>query len=400
MSFKWKWVLASFGVQLLVGVFFVITWYLHFHSEVSVRQESEQLQLDQLVRLYLERNQGALTDLKAKALLQETHELLEPQQSVLLRRGQRVASMGDASGFHDEVSWIHQLSRLHGVSTLMLSANIPKSEWSIQVIPKYTKYFGRRDWAVETVLGLTMISSLASSMMLLALGNLMIGRLFSLRDKALALQAGQPGVRVNIKGSDEIATLGKAFNDMAVAIENNLEKVKAGKNELEVERNRLDTILSSLSTGIAYLDGQSRVQYVNKALAKMCGITHQLHSNTGLQDLLIMAGVGVSQKKALAELLRDNLYAGRAPVELELSDGRVLKLRFYVANESARNEHGVLMVDDISLHKNVRDLQEEIETDPLTRVMNRRGFEVALDRRIPKLLGEDQLGLIYIDLDG
>lgn len=400
MSFKWKWVLASFGMQLLVGAFFVTTWYLHFYSEAQSRQQSDQEQLLQLVRIFSERNSGLISESAATMLLSEAHELMEPQISELREDKKVLARMGLHSAKPRTESWVHAFSRLHKQQDPLLYAPIPKSPYALVIEPKYSKYFGRRDWAVETVVGLTLISALASSMMLLALGNLMVGRLSRLRDKALALQAGQSGVRVSISGNDEIATLGNAFNDMATAVEQHLEKVKQGKAELEVERNRLDTILSSLATGVAYLDGKSNVQYINKSLAKMCGLSHELPEGTNLFQLLIMAGVMSSQRQSLSKMLRENLYSGRTPVELELADGRVLRMRFYVASENARSEHGVLMVDDVSLHKNVRHLQEEVETDPLTRVLNRRGFELALGRKVSKLVENEKLGVIYFDLDG
>lgn len=400
MSFKWKWVLASFGMQLLVGAFFVTTWYLHFYSEAQARQKSDQEQLLQFVKLFSERNAGSISENQATLLLNEAHELMDPQVSEL-REGRNVlARMGMLNPPESSQSWIHAFSRLHGQIDPLLFAPIPNSPYSVVIEPKYSRYFSRRDWAVETVIGLTLICALASSMMLLALGNLMVGRLSRLRDKALALQAGQSGVRVVVSGKDEIATLSRAFNDMACAVEEHLEKVKQGKTELELERNRLDTILSSLSTGVAYLDGKSNVQYINKSLAKMCGISTELPEGTSLFQLLIMAGVMPSQRQSLSKMLRENLYSGRTPVELELADGRVLRMRFYVAVENARSENGVLMVDDVSLHKNVRHLQEEVETDPLTRVLNRRGFELALNSKIGKLVENEKLGVIYVDLDG
>lgn len=59
-----------------------------------------------------------------------------------------------------------------------------------------------------------------------------------------------------------------------------------------------------------------------------------------------------------------------------------------------------MIVDDVSIRKNVEDLRNEVERDPLTGVLNRRGFEMTLEARLSRLLPGETLGLMFLDLDG
>ena len=88
------------------------------------------------------------------------------------------------------------------------------------------------------------------------------------------------------------------------------------------------------------------------------------------------------------------------PVELNFTDGRVLQFRFAVYNDKIQGAHAVLIVDDVSIRKNVEDLRNEVERDPLTGVLNRRGFDMTLEARLSRLLPGETLGLMFLDLDG
>ena len=59
-----------------------------------------------------------------------------------------------------------------------------------------------------------------------------------------------------------------------------------------------------------------------------------------------------------------------------------------------------VLVEDVSLHKNVQDLRQEVERDPLTSTLNRRGFDLALENRLSRLMPGESLGLMFLDLDG
>lgn len=399
MSFKRKWLLISLFAQLLIGGVIASIWYVH-QTNVSVEQLNVQRhELEQAVRQFeLSLSHPGKDDFER--LVRQLHVKTDALGTRISRGEKIVASIGQTptadSGYQPSGKTIERW----GDSTLLLNTIPSKSRLQVQLALSNEIVYSERDAVLHFILWYCLISAIASSLIMLSLGNTLAGRLLHLRDKAIALRAGQTGVRVQLQGHDEVAVLGEAFNQMASSIEAHLGDLHSGALELENQRNRLDLILASLNTGVAYLDSRSNVQYINRALANMLKIRQPLKKSARLIDILLSGGVVGGQREALDILIRENLYNYKTPVKIELEDGRVLRLRFQIHNDPEFGAHGVLLVEDVSLHKNVRDLREAVERDTLTRVMNRRGFELTLERRIPRLLEDEKLGMIYVDLDG
>jgi len=237
-------------------------------------------------------------------------------------------------------------------------------------------------------------------MILLGLSNTLSARLEDLRSKAMELQSGKIQSRIEVTGRDEISCLGAAFNSMAQAIELQMKAMEESHARSVSEKNRLDMLLSSLASGVAYLDEHFNLLYLNKALAKMLKIETLNPESAKLESVLIQAGVVREQRIRLKDLVTDYFGNHEMPVELNFTDGRVLQFRFAVYNDKIQGAHAVLIVDDVSIRKNVEDLRNEVERDPLTGVLNRRGFDMTLEARLSRLLPGETLGLMFLDLDG
>lgn len=89
------------------------------------------------------------------------------------------------------------------------------------------------------------------------------------------LQKGHYGAQVSVSGNDELAQLGEAFNELSQRLASLFEdlerRVEERTREAESAKNYFRTILDSSPVGIAFLDGQRRIQQVNPAFTRLLG---------------------------------------------------------------------------------------------------------------------------------
>ncbi len=84
----------------------------------------------------------------------------------------------------------------------------------------------------------------------------------SLTETARRMQAGDLEVRTHISGTDELAELGRALDQLAGSLENTLD-------ELRSERDMQRRILEGMHEGVLVLDAEARVATMNHALREM-----------------------------------------------------------------------------------------------------------------------------------
>ena len=83
---------------------------------------------------------------------------------------------------------------------------------------------------IVAVIGMILIAIIGT-----AISHLLTRRIDKLTHAAQAMADGDLGVNTDIKGSDEIAVLGQAFNQMARKIEKYVTEIQASRNELEAK---------------------------------------------------------------------------------------------------------------------------------------------------------------------
>jgi diguanylate cyclase (GGDEF)-like protein len=388
MSFKWKWLLATFVAQLLLGSIFTTIQYTHMGNlaERDLRRIQESFQTE-LFQAQLTNQTYSLDTLSS--MVRDFYSRYKPS-AVWINVDDKLAyAMGEVP----ENLSVHP-------AVLLSTFNLSAAGQQLKILFDEDEVYRDRNDMLFYLVGVFLLSALACSMILLGLSNTLSARLEDLRSKAMELQAGKIQSRIKVSGSDEISCLGTAFNSMAQAIELQMKAMEESHARSVSEKNRLDMLLSSLASGVAYLDEHFKLLYLNKALAKMLKIEGLDTQCANLEQVLIRAGVVREQRIRLKDLVTDYFGSHEKPVELNFTDGRVLQFRFAVYNDKIQGAHAVLIVDDVSIRKNVEDLRNEVERDPLTGVLNRRGFDMTLEARLSRLLPGETLGLMFLDLDG
>ena len=241
----------------------------------------------------------------------------------------------------------------------------------------------RRRLLLFSFIALSLVALLAY-----ALGRNIVRSLRELADAAADVSRGNFGSRVPVRGRDEFARLGHAFNEMAGQLETRVD-------ELAWERGRARDALTRFGEALAA---------TNDPLQLLPVIVESIVEATGASGgRLLVAG------EELARAGRPD--ARRQPLQIALGDddapesGLLLltpksgdfsddsrELAYWLASQAWT------ALENARLHGR---LQQEVVTDGLTELPNRRGFQQALEtevRRAERLNGD--LGLIVADLDG
>ena len=388
MSFKWKWLLTTFLAQLLLGGVFTGTQYFHMgevaRADLLKVQESMASELTQFNRADKAYSKDSVSSMVRGFYLRH-----KPIAVWVQSEGSVLFPLGE----------VPEAADLTGNPLLsVLSLSLPDKQ--LMVLFDEDEVYRSRNEMLFYLSGVFLLSAIACAIILFALSNTLSARLEDLRSKAMELQSGRIQSRIEVKGRDEISCLGAAFNSMAESVEEQMKAMEESHARSVSEKNRLDVLLSSLGSGVAYLDENFRVLYLNSALAKMLKLTVQPTQPVRLEHILTVAGVVKEQRIRLKDLVTDYFGNHETPIELTFNDGRMLQFRFAVYNDKVQGAHAVLIVDDVSIRKNVEELRNEVERDPLTDVLNRRGFDITLKASLSRLLPGETLGLMFLDLDG
>ncbi|HEX4842094.1 MAG TPA: diguanylate cyclase [Limnobacter sp.] len=388
MSFKWKWLITTFLAQVLLGGILAAIQYVHMtrlaHQEVEKITQAVQTEL---IRQFPTGGDTHLPELSG--LIRELYTTHSAHAVWIQRGSQTIVSLGTRSPAQDAA-----------YPMLSISMPMPGGHLDLGLQLDAGAIYSNRDDMAFYLVGVFLLSAFACALVLMGLSNTLLARLEDLRAKAQALQAGHVDSRIDVRGRDEISCLGSAFNNMAQSIESQMRAMELNHARSLSEKNRLDLLLSALSSGVAYLDQHFNVLYANRALSSMLRFKLPIDEPVKLENLMIAAGVVPEHRLLLRDMVTDYFGKREAPVELAFKDGKVLQFRFAIYSDEVQGAHAVLIADDVSIRKNVEDLRNEVERDPLTGVLNRRGFELTLGARISRLLPGESLGLMFLDLDG
>lgn len=138
------------------------------------------------------------------------------------------------------------------------------------------------------------------------------------------------------KGDDEIATMGRVFNQMTRQLKIQRETLLANTSQIEERRRLFDSVLSSVTAGVIGLDAEGRVAFVNRAAEALTSIDGVQSHRELLPDVVPEFG------PLLARLtVGDARNHGRVQDEVRVSRGGRLE-SLLVRLAERRNADGAL----------------------------------------------------------
>jgi diguanylate cyclase (GGDEF)-like protein len=219
-------------------------------------------------------------------------------------------------------------------------------------------------------------------------GRAIVGALRDLAGAARAIAEGRLSQRVPVRGRDEFAQLGQAFNDMASQLESR-------HAELTAERQRVDRALDRLGDALAA---------GNEPEPLLLVVAESAVEATGAVGARILRG-GETVVRA------GDPSAGGDPATIPLGTGEggeVEMLLLYPAPGTGFGQDALgaahslatqasIALENARLH---RILARQAVTDDLTQLANRRRFEEALEHEVSRVRRfGGGLSLILADLD-
>jgi two-component system phosphate regulon sensor histidine kinase PhoR len=143
-----------------------------------------------------------------------------------------------------------------------------------------------------------------------------------LTDAARRMAAGDLALRTQAVGSDEIAELGRALDQLATSLQTALQDLRA-------ERDRMGRVLDGMREGVLLLDRENLVQLANPALREMLLLDRDIVGKTQLEIV----------RNAELKRVLDAAQASGAPASVEIELGDLKPRRLLV--------HAIGLPDDI-----------------------------------------------------
>ncbi len=200
------------------------------------------------------------------------------------------------------------------------------------------------------------------------------------------------------KSLDEIDKLKTGFMQM-------LETVEEKSNEVLQERNRLDSILESLSDGIITTDHMGRITYMNAAAEIMTCVNNAEARGRRLIEIckLINEDTLLPYNGFLENCLSRGVVTFEYDnISLIKPDGRHVPVQISAAPIFVENKvnGSVITFRNITERREMsRKLTFQAKHDGLTGLINRHEFERRLEDAISSTENDEQHAFLYIDLD-
>jgi diguanylate cyclase (GGDEF)-like protein len=230
------------------------------------------------------------------------------------------------------------------------------------------------------LLGLLAVVALVAAVAFIE-GRSIVRTLRALADAARAIAEGRLRQRVPVAGNDELATLGRAFNDMA-------DQLQARHAELDAERARLRVAISRFGEALATNDIEQLLRVVVETAVEATGAVGATIHSGGL-------AASAGNRNARGEHLVHELTAGGERF------GTLTVIGTFDAEErmtaASLASHAAVALENARLHAIV---ERQALVDGLTGIANRRGCEDALAHEIARA---NRMGtpftLVVADLD-
>lgn len=255
-------------------------------------------------------------------------------------------------------------------------------------------------------LGLALAGILLSSLILGAIALWLTSRLSQLVSASHRLAEEAEFTPLAVKGSDDLAQVIRAFNQMAQTIAKRVQDLRDAEarqralaSAIDTERSRLDALLSAMREGLVFVDQEERICFLNPAFAKLW-----LVSLDGQTMQMPLADLRNWLSASLGEEARTRLFKGdEHPQELMLADGRIITQQGIPVAGTGQDRLGYLWIfEDVTSQRQMNEhLIFMAERDPLTKLANRARFNAELEQLVAAHQRDDSLqgAVLYLDLD-
>ncbi|TFZ41320.1 cell wall metabolism sensor histidine kinase WalK [Soehngenia longivitae] len=162
--------------------------------------------------------------------------------------------------------------------------------------------------------------------------------------KAFEMTQGNFNQYVSVKSNDEIGQLANMFNQLTLKLNETL-------NEMELEKNKLDTIFSYMAEGVIAIDKNGELIHANPIGKKLLSIENiEIDNGKNILDLSKLGLLGISYKD-------ETTLNGEKLIEIS---GNVYKVKYApYRNENQSIEGLIIVYQDITQEHNLDKMRKE-----------------------------------------
>jgi len=154
---------------------------------------------------------------------------------------------------------------LQSVAPIFQVFEIPANQWEIEVTLQVERALLSVSGLQSDFLAVGIVLALLSALLMFFPIRFLAQPLVRMGQVAERISSGDYGDRVEVTSDDEIGKLAHSFNRMAEAVQERTSRLERSAGELRSERDRMDTVISSMRDGLLVLDGRGEVVLKNAA---------------------------------------------------------------------------------------------------------------------------------------
>ncbi|EHR72527.1 diguanylate cyclase (GGDEF) domain-containing protein [Burkholderiales bacterium JOSHI_001] len=252
-------------------------------------------------------------------------------------------------------------------------------------------------------------AALAVSMLVLAgIAYAITRHLARLAQASQCVAQGDFNIHLTVRANDEIGRLGASFNAMAAALKERVAALETSeaqqKRHLNVareEKSRLTTLLGAMQSGIMFVDEKAQVVYANASFARLWAVP-EIASGHRLADILpvLVRQIEPADAQHLELMSRAATVQDAGPHELHTLDGRIIVQRVQAVAQVDDGGGSIWIHDDVTLDRHTQQRAHQALHDPLTALVNRRGYYEALRTAVDNAASSGaSVSLLFVDLD-
>lgn len=265
----------------------------------------------------------------------------------------------------------------------------------------------RTEFLVRSIgIGVTVLT--VSTLALAIIAFAITRHLTQLARASMQVANGDLDVRVPIETRDEIAHVGASFNAMAAALKQRINALQESEaqqgillNAVREQQARLASLLGAINSGILFVGAEGQLLYANAAFQRIWSLPDELsgrHISTVIP--MLTAQTAPAYSIHLDAMLHMDIQKVPNSFEVRTLDEKVITIRAQLVTPNSIDGGCIWFHDDVTHERRIQQRAHQALHDPLTRLLNRRGFQESFRAEIARSTIEGiPLSLMYVDLD-